>query len=923
MVIAQCPPEELTFVFTDIEGSTRLWESAPQGMAAALERHSSIVEQAVVRNGGDFVRRRGEGDSTFSVFRDPLDAVRAVCRLQAELDREPWPSDALIRVRAALRTGSGLLTHGDYNSSDVNRCARLRSLASGGQTLVCQVTASRVLDRLPDGMSLECLGSHRLKDLQRAERIYELRHPELPTGFPPLRTLDTLPTNLPTQLTSFIGRQRELDEVCDLLRRHRLVTFTGPGGTGKTRLALQAAAEALDERTDGVWLALLGPLDNPRLVASAVASAVGIAQSPALSVEDVLERELRSSDALLVLDNCEHLLHACGDLVEHLLLSCPRLRVLATSRAALGISGEVIYNVPSLDVPHADDHSAAAVLNSSAGRLFVERVSSFRAGFEVTHERAAVIGGICRRLDGIPLAIELASAKIRVMTVPEIAGRLDDCVRLLTGGRRSPLQRHETLGALIDWSYDLLSDAEKALMRRLALFAGGWDMAAAEGVCAGDGIEADQIVELMTGLVHQSLVIHEDHEERSRFRMLEIVRQYGLRKLAEHHEVHAWTRRHHDYFCTFVCTNSSNLVGPEEPAWLRRFDDDHDNMRAALRSLAEDPSGIENGLLMAAALWRFWQSRGYFSEGHACVAEMLQRPGAEARTKGRGAALTTLGIMYHARSDFRAAVPVLEESLSIREELGDTIGMAKTLNGMGVIANEEGRNEDAEAFYVRSAGLHRRAGNPDGEARATANLANVRCAQGDFVRGRQLYEEALAVFRHTGNGTMAAMTLHNLSNAHAELGNLDEALACIRQALTERRALGDVVGTASSTADLARLLVCQGQVEEAQGLMLEALRTQNEMGCPREVANTLEALSSACLSTERYERAARLCGAASRIREDIGYPRVGCFAARYEAGLSRLVDALGFEALGVSIALGRAMSDDAVVAYALDPERTA
>jgi len=919
-VIGQEPREELTFVFTDIQDSTRLWEVAPRSMAAALERHGEIVEEAITRNGGEFVRSRGEGDSTFSVFRDPLSALRAVCDLQLAIHREEWPDDAVVRVRAALRTGVGFLMHGDYNSSDVNRCARLRGLAAGGQTLVCQVTAERVPDPSPAGLSLECLGSHRLKDLLRAERIYQLRHPDLPSEFPPLRSLDTLPTNLPAQLTSFIGRRRELDEVHDRLRKNRLVTLTGAGGSGKTRLALQAAADMLDDHTDGVWLAALAPIAEARLVAPTVASAMGIAESPVLPVEEQLERELRSSNALLVLDNCEHLLSACAELVERLLMACPQLGVLATSRAALGITGETVYPVPSLDVPSLEDSTADAVLSSSAGRLFVERTAAVRGSYEVTHERAATIGGICRRLDGIPLAIELASAKVRVMTVQDIALRLDDCLGLLTGGRPSALQRHETLGALIDWSHNLLSDAEQRLMRRMAVFAGGCDLSAVETVCTGQGIEQGKVIELLDTLVHQSLVIHEDHEERSRYRMLETVRQYGRRKLRDHDELDASVRRHRDYYCRFVCDNAGQLVGPEQSVWLRRFDEEHDNIRAALACFRDRADDIEEGLRLAASLWRFWQARGYFGEGHSWVVEMLQRPGAEARTSGRAAALTTLGIMHHSRSAFREAVPVLTESLSIREELGDRVGTARTLNALGVIANEEGRNADAEGFYARSVALHREAGNRHGEGLVLGNLGNVRLTQDQYAAALIHYDQALAIFRELNNDAMAGMALHNLSTAHSELGHGDEALACIREALQKRSDLGDVVGTASSKVDLARLRLVGGHVEEAEVLLLEALKTQSGLGSPRELTNTLDVLSAVALAQGRSERAGRLLGASTSIRERIVYPRVGPFAKRGRALLSQLVEALGQEACDAAMDRGRAMTDEQAVAYALETE---
>ena len=475
----------LTFLFTDIEGSTRLWEEQPEAMGAAHARHQQIIREAVRAQEGTLVRERGEGDSTFSVFASASQAVSAAVALQRALNTGPWPPGAALRVRAALHTGQARISDDDYNSSSVNRCARLRAIAWGGQTLLSQATYELVRDEPLEGARFQELGLHGLKDLSRPERVFQLIHPELPRAFPAVRSLESVPNNLPQQLTSFVGREKEMAQVKGALSRARLLTLTGTGGAGKTRLALQSAADVLDDYPDGVWLMELASLADSTLLPQTVASILHVREEPGRSAGEALLGFLKDRTVLLVLDNCEHLLDAGARLADDLLRSCPGVCILATSREALGITGEQTFRVPSLTAPDArQTYTADGLTQYESVRLFIDRAVLSQPAFAVTNGNAPAVAQVCARLDGIPLAIELAAARVKALSVEQIAARLDDRFRLLTGGSRTALPRQQTLKAAIDWSYDLLSEDEKTLLRRLSVFAGGWTLEAAEAVCA-------------------------------------------------------------------------------------------------------------------------------------------------------------------------------------------------------------------------------------------------------------------------------------------------------------------------------------------------------------------------------------------------------------------------------------------------------
>ena len=609
------PPAAVTFLFTDIEGSTRLWEEEPEAMRSSLAHHDDLLRAAIESYGGRVFKT--VGDAFCATFEDPRGAVEAVLACQEWLPALALrTADAVrpLRVRMSLHTGPAEARDGDYFGPTLNRAARLLSAGYGGQVLLSGATAELLGESLPAGAELLDRGIHRLKDLQQPEHVFQLCHPELEKEFPQLRTLSTHPNNLPEQVTSFVGRERELETVKQLLARSRLLTLTGTGGTGKTRLSLQVAAELLESYPDGAWLVELAPLSNPMLVAQAVASVLSLEQEPGKPLTQTLVDHLRGWQALLLLDNCEHLLDPSAALADAVLRACPRVRILATSREALRISGETAHRVPSLSLPEVRRGiTPELLLQYESTRLFIERATLVATDFTVTTRNAPALLSICRRLDGIPLAIELAAARARSLSVEDVNERLDQRFRVLTGGSRTALPRQQTLRSLIDWSYDLLSDREKSLFQRLSVFAGGWSLNSAEEVCTGGDLEEWDVVDLMTSLSDKSLVVREERGESTRYRFLETVRHYAREKAGQDGESDCRRDRHLSHFLALA--EEAQLQGAQQAVWLKRLDAEHDNLRAALDWSREEGNSAEAGFRLAGAIWRFWMMSGLVSEG--------------------------------------------------------------------------------------------------------------------------------------------------------------------------------------------------------------------------------------------------------------------------------------------------------------------
>ncbi len=619
--------------------------------ARLLAEHHRLIRDSLAAHGGNEMTTMGDG--FFAVFTSPRGCVRAVLEMQRELAARDWPEGEHVRVRMGVHSGEASETAAGLVGLDVHRAARVAGAAYGGQVVFSSSAAALVRDVLPDGTSLRDLGHHRLKDLGRPEQIFQLQAPGLQSDFPPLRSLDNpaLPNNLPAQPARFVGRERELSELRRLVKDSRLVTLTGAGGAGKTRLAIQLAAELLDGSGDGVWLVELAPVSNEDAVASTILDGLKIATHPGQSPLDTLVASLASQHALIVLDNCEHLIGACSKVADAILRYCPEICVLATSREPLGIAGESIYRVPSMSLPdEADDTGELGPYGSDAVALFAERAAAQGVGSVLDRASAPLAAQICRRLDGMPLAIELAASRLRALSLADLNDRLDQRFRLLTGGSRNALPRQQTLLATVDWSYSLLTGSEKKLLRSLSVFVDGFQLDAVEAVCAGSDLDMFAVTDLVVSLVDKSLVVAEPADGAVRYRLLETIRQFAAERLSESggSEADDLSQAHCRYFLSVAEAAAAEFVGREQATWIRRLNAEQGNMWRAVDyavGAADVPEGTEQVLRFGTALVRSWAENAQRERALGVLVPVLERPEARADPALRSAALGSAAII--------------------------------------------------------------------------------------------------------------------------------------------------------------------------------------------------------------------------------------------------------------------------------------
>ena len=818
----------LTFLFTDIEGSTRLWDSQPDLMRTALARHDAIMRRAIGLGGGRVFKT--VGDAFCAVFVNPSGAVDAALLAQLQLSTEPWATSDPIKVRMAVHTGEAECRDDDYFGPPLNRVARMLNLGHGGQTLLSQNTYALVQDETETTLTFKDLGEHRLKDLQRPEHIYQIVHPDLTESFKPLRSLDTLPNNLPQQVTSFVGRDRELREIKRILANARLLTLTGAGGTGKTRLGLQAAVDLLDAGGDGSWLVELAAIFDPLLVPQTVANVLGIREEPGRALSDTLLDYLRTKRTLLMLDNCEHLLNAVAGLVDRIIRNCPHVQILATSREALSVSGERTYRVPSLTTPDPDRrYTRESLMEFESIKLFVDRAVMSQPTFELNNSTAGPIAQLCHRLDGIPMAIELAAARVRALPVERIAERLDDRFRLLTGGARTALPRQQTLRAMIDWSYDLLTTKEKTLLRRLSVFSGGWTLDSAERICSsvGDALEDWEILDLLQSLVDKSLAVYDD--TTSRYRITETVRAYGREALDELHESYAIRSTHLDYFLQLGEKSEDQILGPKAMETLSILDDEQKNLRAAIEWGLDGGDSIQ-ALRLANSLLQFFQMRGKYTEASSIFESALVKVPKEARAE-RAVALAGLGILGFRLTQLSEAREPLTQSLALFAELGDELGAARVANTLGVIALQLGNFEDAAQWFDRAEPIFRMASEPVRLAVLLNNKAILAIHhQKDLNQARAIYNEALAINRELGNKTHEAGNLSNLADISFKEGDPATARELAREACGIQLALGDMQNLQDSIEVLAPAELALGRPRIAALLIATKEAVMEQLG---------------------------------------------------------------------------------------------
>ncbi len=818
-----------TFVLIDVEGSTRLRELASEVMDAAVARHYELLDEAISRHGGMRQREEGEDKGVVAAFTRASDAVAAALDAQRAFYSESWPGGASLKLRIALHTAQAQRRDGgSYFGWAVNRCARLRAIAHSGQVVLSRTTRDLVLDRLPERAELADLGVHRLRDLGRPEHVFGLAHPDLPSEFPPLRSLDSMPNNLPGELTSFVGRRAELVQIGDPLQRARLLTLTGSGGCGKTRLALQAAADVLDRHPDGVWWVELARLESASLVPAAVIGALGLREVPGRALLDTLVEHLRTRSALIVLDNCEHLLGACAQFADVLLRGCPSLTILATSRAPLGVPGEVTWRVPSMSLPAEPEGEPIEALQlSDAVSLFIDRAVQVRPDFAITAANALTVAQICHDLDGIPLAIELAAARVRMLAPAQIARALSDRFHLLTGGARTVLPRHQTLHASIDWSHELLRDGERALLRRLSVFAGGWTLDTAERVCPGEGIDRYDVLDLLAGLVDKSLVTTDEQGPETRYGLLETVRQYATARLAEAGEVDGLRDRHLAYHVALAEAAEPQVLGAgrDDPV-LHTLTTELPNLRAALeRAAATDPDAA---LRLVNALTLFWLFTGRYREGDAAYARALDAAG-EQPTPLRGRVLAGRGKLALYSGAYEAAYGWAQAALGVGEACGDLWTQGRAYDTLGQLTSI-GDPVGGRPLLERSMELATQAGDDWCRTSAAQLLAVTWMWHEELDTARSLLDDAYATATRLGYRWGLAWHWWCLGWEAIYQGRLDEAHELLARSVVASDEVGNPVTNGFANGLMAYAQLVCGNTELAYSLAGQTLERVLETG---------------------------------------------------------------------------------------------
>ena len=871
---AALPTGTVTFLFTDIEGSTQRWDAHDETMSAAVQRHDAIGRAAMEAHGGYVFKTLG--DAFCVAFARPKAAVAAALDFQRALAAEDFAAVGGLRVRAALHTGAADERGGDYFGPAVNRVARLLSIGHGGQTLLSGVMHDLVLGTLPSQASLRDLGEHRLKDLSRPEYVYQLVAPELASEFPALRSLESLPNNLPLQMTSFVGREREVAEITELLGTHRLVTLVGSGGIGKTRTSLQVAANLLDGSGNGVWFIELAPLASGDYIPAAIAQALGLSLAPSGDALENLVKTLKSWQALLVFDNCEHIVSGAARVIWAIIRQCPKIAILASSRQGLGIAGETIYRLPSLGV--GDGATVANAREATAApaiALFVERANAADQHFALTDENASIVADICRRLDGIPLAIELAAARVKMLSPRQLRERLDERFRVLTGGSRNVLPRQQTLRALIDWSHDLLDDRERMLFRRLGIFVNGFTLEAATAVGTSDELDELDLFDVLASLVDKSLVLAEPAGDALRYRMLESTRAYAREKLDASGESHDRALRHLRHLRDrFVDERKRlNRTGHAEPC-ERLIAVELEDLRTAL------DWGTANGEAILAcealaAVGRYWRTVALAGEGYERIANAIDVLGDDAPASLRSSLFTWMGSYASDFGRITEACDLTSEGVRLGRASGDRTTLAFALHLQSTELRRAGRIDDAADA---AAELDKLISSEDRwlALLALQNKAALVGIRGDYESAVRLTQELRDKDRALGNRRMAIISGLNLAAWEHALGKTERAVVILRETLADMKSAPTRFESVSvgGACNLIGYLVALDRLAEARTTARELLRRYGSDATHiGQISRALEHLALALALGGDHARAAQLAAHADATLRNLGYER--------------------------------------------------
>ena len=922
MVHPQLPTGTVTFLFTDIEGSTQLWEKYPEAMKTALAKHDSILKDAVESNNGQIIKTTGDG--IHAVFAKTLDAVNATLVSQHKLQSIyiDKPNSIFIKVRMGIHTGEAELRGGDYYGSTPNRAARIMSAGHGGQILISETTFHIAQEHLSADTNVIDLGEHHLKGLKQAEKIFQISARNLLQEFPALKSLTHATNNLPTQLTSFIGREHELAEVQSKLEDGRLLTLIGPGGTGKTRLSIELGNQLLPSFEDGVWLVEFAPIADPSLILQTIASTFDLGEVPSVPLKVLVHDYLREKELLLILDNCEHLIEASAEVADELLHVAANIKIVASSREALGINGETVYRVPSLSLPDEVEFRKETAMGYESVQLFVERASQANRKFQLSDENAPAIIQICRRLDGIPLAIELAASRITAFSLEQIAKRLDDRFKLLTGGSRTALPRQQTLRALIDWSYDLLEHPEKALLRRLSVFAGGWTFEAAEMIC--NNVD---VLEYLPRLINKSLVVINDEGYEPRYSLLETIRQYARDKLLENGEGEGTRDRHLAYFVEMGEISVPEIFNKEkELEWLNRLETEYDNFRTAIEwGLSSDPFAVAR---LVYSLTYLMVITSYAGEGHRWGVEALEKikllrdSGHVLTTEEKvykARLLVSMGIMSFSMGDNPSTIREADEATNDLRSLGDKQPLALAMAFLAAACLITGNVDRAIQVSEEALAVAEELGDKYVLGSVLSATSRVEAfAKGDFPKAIEMHEKAGRLLKEHGSRWSYGINMYGFGNLYTLQNQFEEAREKYKIAMQTMQELGSHRNVNMIKSDLAHILRQEGNYQQAISAYQETIKEWQRMGHRAAVAHQLECLAFIARALGQAEKSVKLLGAAEAIRERIKIDMTIQEHAEYDSEVAKLkanMDEEMFASLWVD---GRSMTMSQAIDYVVD-----
>jgi predicted ATPase/class 3 adenylate cyclase len=912
--MAESPTSATTFLFTDIERSTEKWEREPARMAQAVARHDALLREIVVKHHGRVIKTTGDG--MYAAFDDAADCVRAVVLIQISLADPDATAGIPIFVRCGLHAGAALERDNDFFGSTVNRAARIMDAAHGGQALMSQTVADLVEGRLPENSSLRDLGNLRLQGMSTPEHVFQIVHPRLRQEFPALRALESTPHNLPEQTTSFIGRERELRQAEEMLGAHRLVTLLGIGGLGKTRLALRIGSDLLDEYADGVWFVDLAPIRDPALIVAETARVLGVREEPGSLLVQTICAQLKPRTLLLILDNCEHLITSAATLANALLREVPGLRIVATSREALHVPGEQTFPVLPLPLPNPLD-GVALLSTSTAVQLFVERAKLHKPQFTLTERDALAVAEVVGRLEGIPLAIELAAARMRSLSLAEINVRLNDRYKLLTGGGRVLLERQQTLRALVDWSYDLLNDHEQILLARLSVFAGGLELTAAEQVCGIEPMAQSDVIDLLASLVEKSLVMHDDSSGRSRYRLLETIRDYAHEKLALRDEYLKVAAPHCDYYLSMAKSANRALRGPDRFEWTHCVETELDNVRAAIALALEEKVDPVKAVKFEVALLGFWILGGYSTEGRRYVRDSLANPGVRASNVAHAHALYVGAALANSQSDHAEAQQMLESCLALRREIGNHVDIAATLSTLSQVYLNEGDAAQARVYEEEALAIFRQLGNRIGEAIGLLHLGEISAFVEDDEGSRLQVERCIAIAREIGHLEIQAACERMLGELALDTGHVRVARQHFERSLSISKDGADKRGEATALWWLGKADLADGDYAGSRSAFIGAVRAFKAFEMNAELFGCLEGLAKLAATQGLGERATGLCAAVATYRERFNLPRAPRHERRWRSELAAMREATGDARYEQAWSEGRAWPIDAAIGHAL------